>query len=191
MRSFSGSKKAQFFFLFCLILTPNGLLASRFGIHKSFLPRQRQKEQWLQNALLVRSGDQEQKLTLDEKVQKAMQKLGIEQPTTEQTSVPPSTDCKDGVCSIPSNTEGTTNEATTSTETQQEDVNMLADKIVKDMKVDHSLAFAALGATSTVDGSNARTYNEAMARAMIQQELDMIDTIPEDSQEVSVGCSRH
>ena len=191
MRSFSGSKQGQIAFLFCLILTPSGLLASRFGILKSFLPRQRREQQWLQSALLVRGGDQEQTLTLDEKVQKAMQKLGIEQPATEKSPAPPSTECKDGVCSIPSNTDGTTNEAATSTGTEQEDVNMLADKIVKDMKVDHSLAFAALGATSTVDGSNSRTYNEAMARAMIQQELDMIDTVPEDSQQVSVGCSRH
>eukprot|EP00536_Pseudo-nitzschia_multiseries_P001826 jgi/Psemu1/235101/estExt_Genewise1.C_230182 len=52
------------------------------------------------------------------------------------------------------------------------------------MNVDAHLAMAALGATSTIGEGNKRLFNEAAAKAMIQQELDLIEKIPEDSENV-------
>lgn len=155
--------------------------ASRFGFSRSFLsPTLRTKpkvhvSKGFQKALLMdRGGDQEEVLTLDEKVAKAMKKLGVG-PATSGSSEPQSTaegECNDGVCRMPHAAE-------------QEDTETVATRIAKDMNVDPSLVMAALGATSTVDSSNSRKYNEAMARSMIQQELDMINAVPEDSKDVS------
>lgn len=113
-------------------------------------------------------------MTLDEKVQKAMEKLGIEQPAATATG---DGDCKDGVCPMQASADA---EAETP---EQETASAMANRIAKDMNVEVSLALAALGATSTT-ANNSRKYNEEIARSMIQQELDMINTVPEDSPEV-------
>ena len=152
----------------CLTATDRAL-ASRFGSSKTFLPKKLQDEPpaFFGSLIGMRGGDQEEVLTLDEKVQRAMNKLGISQPEEESSE-----ECKDGVCPMPSPA------------AVAEDAESLANRIAEDMNVDASLAMAALGATSTV-GADSRKYNEAMARTMIQQELDMINTIPEDAPEVS------
>jgi hypothetical protein len=46
------------------------------------------------------------------------------------------------------------------------------------------MAWAALGATSTVDDNNQRIFHEQSAREMIQLELEMIEQITEESEEV-------
>ena len=139
-------------------------------------------------ATVSRGGDQEE-LTLDQKVRAAMQKLGISPPPPP----PPSADdCVEGACSVPATASSATmetprEETTTIVETKepQEDPSVIANRISKDMNVDSSLAWAALGATSTMMGKEEdRIYHERAARSMIQQELDLIAQIPEDSEQV-------
>ena len=60
----------------------------------------------------------------------------------------------------------------------------MAERISKDMNVDSSLTMAALGATATMGDNNQRVFDESAARNMIQQELDLISSIPEDSTNV-------
>lgn len=136
-------------------------------------------------------------MSLDEKVQAAMRKLGL--------VTPPSLDdddgeCENGVCPIPSDsTSSSTNDASllvpsSSTEKSSpslspdavtDDPTEMAIRIAKDMNVDGRLSMAALRATATMsDTSNRKTFNESAARAMIQQELDLIESIPTDSPNV-------
>ena len=166
----------------CLLFAPETLLVSgaRFGFSSGILSPTRGGRNvpgWIQSAILLgRGGDQEQTLSLDEKVQKAMEKLGIEQPNEQAAD-----DCKDGVCPMPTTDAGSKEDAPPAT-----DVHVLANQISKDMNVDEALVMAALGATSTDGGPDgSRKYNEDLARTMIQQELDVINTVPEDSKEVS------
>jgi hypothetical protein len=60
----------------------------------------------------------------------------------------------------------------------------MAERISKDMNVDSRLSMAALGATSTMGDNNERVFDETAARNMIQQELDLISSISEDSTNV-------
>jgi thiol-disulfide isomerase/thioredoxin len=178
----------------------------------------------------LRGGDQEQQLTLDQKVQAAMIKLGLKSPgedaensnsnnTTDETTISTAGDnaqeCEGGVCPAPppalsaESSSSSSSETTTATTTlpaaaatiqheeDEEDVATLAQKIADSMNVHSSLAMAALGATAVDDASTAavgdgskkssrtrRTYNEQAARAMVQQELDIIATVAADSAQV-------
>jgi thioredoxin 1 len=68
-----------------------------------------------------------------------------------------------------------------------EDAQTIALRISQSMKVDISMVWAALGATSGVtEGSTKRVFNEQAARDMIQMELDMISQIDPDSENVQV-----
>ena len=215
-------------YLLSVVLLSHGVEASRFfGLSSSVfggLPQsvpqsvpqkqqqqQQQQQQYKDNHgdmsssfyLSVRGGDEET-LTLDEKVRKAMSKLGLGPPKAKEPTPPPTTttttttassakdeECKDGVCPMPDDTATTpaSNEATSTSPSQKQldmNVEQLADKIANDMNVHPSLAMAALGATSKFETTDptSRKYNEALARNMIQQELDMMENISEDSKEV-------
>jgi len=117
--------------------------------------------------------------SLDEKVYAAMEKLGLSAPSNgdDDTS---GMDCKDGICAMPEQS------GTPSIQRAQadEDPTDIADRIAEEMNVDSHLAMAAVGATSTIGDGNQRLFNEFAARAMIQQELDLIANIPEDSEAV-------
>jgi len=116
-------------------------------------------------------------MTLDEKVQAAMKKLGLEQPDVGSND-----GCEGGVCPMPAAT--TTDNAEESNRIKEDALVERAAEIAKSMNVDESLAMAALGATAAPGANNERTYSETAARAMIQYELDMMETIPEDSEQV-------
>ena len=113
--------------------------------------------------------------SLDEKVHAAMKKLGIAAPQNDDNEG----ECKDGVCPMPSTETRVDNSEVTGIDPTE-----LADEISKDMNVDSALAMAAIGATSTVGDGNERTYNEKAARDLIQQELDLISSVPSDSPNV-------
>jgi thioredoxin 1 len=137
---------------------------------------------------------QDKELTLDEKVHAAMRKLGLTPPSDDAADAD---NCKDGVCEI-----SQASAIASKTDEQVmpppppptpppplEDAQTIADRISRTMKVDISMAWAALGATSTAgsggdSGSSGRIYNEKAAREMIQLELEMIAQIPDDSTEV-------
>ena len=129
--------------------------------------------------------------SLDEKVYAAMEKLGLSPPSTDGNDNDDAIDditaddieCEDGVCPIPQKNE----------ESEQEQVkiqvnpNEMADRLAKEMNVDSRLTMAAIGATSTIGGNDneeQRVFNESAARLMIQQELDLIDSIQIDSEDV-------
>jgi hypothetical protein len=132
----------------------------------------------------------EEEKSLDEKVYAAMEKLGLSPPSTDGNDNDDAIDdtaddieCKDGVCPIPEKNE----------ESEQEQVkiqanpNEMADRLAKEMNVDSRLTMAAIGATSTIGGNGneeQRVFNESAARLMIQQELDLIDSIQIDSEDV-------
>jgi len=135
---------------------------------------------------------EEEEPSLDDKVYAAMKKLGMSPPSPSEAMLDEDSNCQDGVCTIPSTTTGETSantlESLTSTtplpQTEQ-DPNILAKTIAKDMKVDPRLAMAAIGATSTFGGDqNQRIYDEQAARDMIQYELDLIEKIPLDDPNV-------
>ena len=132
----------------------------------------------------------EEEKSLDEKVYAAMEKLGLSPPSTDgnddatdDTANTADIECKDGVCPIPQKNE----------ESEQEQVkiqanpNEMADRLAVEMNVDSRLTMAAIGATSTIGGNGneeQRVFNESAARLMIQQELDLIDSIQIDSEDV-------
>ena len=199
------------------VLVSSVLLSTAAANHArlSTLPR---RLPWL----VLRGGDVEQEeLTLDQKVRKAMQKLGISPPPPPPPPVASTSavaggatqvnddGCVDGVCPVPTATGGDSAAATAVLEQveeptakanepvpmveqqekqqqqQQQDPNAMATRIAEELKVDSSLAWAALGATSTAESDDGkRLYNEQAAKKMIQQELDMIAQISEDSEDV-------
>ena len=118
-------------------------------------------------------------MSLDEKVQAAMKKLGL--PVDNDDG-----DCPGGVCPMPTATVDNNNDENADDRISEDQVWTKAAEIAKSMQVDESLVMAALGATATIDpvNKNTRMYSESAARAMIQQELDLIDTIPTDSDAV-------
>ena len=120
-------------------------------------------------------GGADEELTLDEKVHAAMKKLGLEQPDDGSGD-----GCEGDICPMPA---AATSDAEPNRIREDELVKRAAE-IAKSMNVDESLAMAALGATAVSDVNKERTYSETAARAMIQYELDMMETIPEDSEKV-------
>lgn len=142
--------------------------------------------------LSLRGGDSET-LTLDEKVKKAMNKLGLQPPpdvveaaADNKKATDDNDNCKDGVCTIPNNKKEENEQLQQQQQQQDMDIEALGNKIADDMNVHPSLAMAALGATSVQETTNpnSRKYNEELARNMIQQELDIIQNVSEDSEEV-------
>ena len=119
----------------------------------------------------------EGELSLDDKVQAAMKKLGIAPPDdNDRAAAPDGANCKDGVCDLPTQTTDDENISTATTNPHD-----MADAISKDMNVGRDLAMAAIGATAKMDDNNNQVYNEQAARDMIQVELDLIANVPEDS----------
>ena len=162
----------------------------------AFLPKSRSGavSSTIYSVLQVRGGEdatvtaeseaaQEQEKSLDEKVYAAMEKLGLSPPSVDNDDdAGPELDCKDGVCVIPGE-KNSPNDTKTTTNSESDDPVEMADRLSKEMGVDSYMAMAAIGATSTEDGDE-RTFNESAARAMLQQELDLIANIPEDSESV-------
>lgn len=137
--------------------------------------------------LAVRGGadttqDQPKELTLDEKVNAAMKKLGLTPPSEESLSADDAS-CAGGVCPMP--------DATTSAPAPapaQEDASEIAARIAKDLHVDVALAMAAIGATAKMEGDSERRFDEQAARRMIQQELEFVGKVSADEDEVSDSC---
>ena len=131
-----------------------------------------------------------EELSLEEKVQNAMKKLGLQVP---ETTTDPEDACVDGACPLPTPVGDERAEEEKpppapkrqifKTEERKEDAHTMAARIAKDMGVEKDLAMAALGATSGEYGDD-RSLNEEGARAMIQYELDAVGAIKEDSAEV-------
>ena len=166
------------------MVSDNGT-ASAFFRQRTILPTRVGRSSWLE----FRGGDQE--LTLDEKVQQAMKKLGLQSPASTSTESSNNGECEGGVCPVPPPPSQQSAESTAppppppaSKGISEEDVVAAAKKLAEDMSVDESLAMAALSATSTTLDDDQKLFHEAEARAIIQQELDMIDTIPADSNDV-------
>ena len=129
--------------------------------------------------------------SLDEKVNAAMRKLGLSPPDVDDGE---QGECKDGVCPMPdapsAESEAATQQkeqsattTTSSTEKSNIDPHDLAREMAEEYNVDPVLAMAAIGGTSTFEGDQ-RVYHPDAARQMIQYELDLINQIPEDSDDV-------
>lgn len=126
------------------------------------------------------SQEETEELSLDDKVKAAMKKLGLSPPDLEGED--DDENCKDGVCVAP-NVSSSTTEPVSSEPPQ--DPHALAAQIAKDLHVDESLAWAALGATMQEGAETTqRRYDEVAARDMIQQELVFIEKVSEEAQEV-------
>ena len=131
-------------------------------------------------------------LSLDEKVQAAMRKLGMAPPVSDDDVASSGggeeRDCRDGVCAIrPSSTSSssTTGTTTTGETTDSQDPIELANRLASELGVAVDLALAAVGATATMDNAkNTRILSETAARDLIQQELDLIDSVPQDAPHV-------
>lgn len=155
-----------------------------------------QQEHFLSSPVLtMRAGFQEEEkeeLSLDEKVYAAMKKLGLESPATEE--------CEGGACPMPAAVAPQEVEeedslsiptipspSTTDNEERIPESKLMEEvaELAESLQVDDSIVMAAMGATVLQENPDMeRTYSVSAAREMIQQELDLITTIPEDSDEV-------
>jgi thioredoxin 1 len=124
-------------------------------------------------------------LSLDQKVKNAMEKLGLKSPPSGEGEQTEGEECEGGVCEMPSAEAGETAAAPTS----RESAHVMAARIATDMGVNQDLALAALGATGEVNPGSERKLDEQAARALIQQELDIIANTPEDSESVQTLVS--
>ncbi|KAI2513952.1 thioredoxin [Fragilaria crotonensis] len=116
--------------------------------------------------------------SLDEKVRNAMRKLGLSAPAMPQEDEPEGEECEGGACPLP------TEEKVTTAAVEQESAFDMAVRIASDMGVNKDLAMAALGATGEISPGSDPKLNEDAARAMIQQELDIIQGVPDDNEDV-------
>ena len=141
------------------------------------------------SVLRMRGGDDET-LTLDQKVQAAMRKLGLkppEMPVEEEKKE--AQECEGGICPMPNPPAvapvvvDLPEEPTETTGVPEAEMNVhqVAKDMAQEMGVDPSLAMAALGATAQSPEDSGRVYFPDQARAMIQQELDMIEQVPADA----------
>jgi thioredoxin len=133
-------------------------------------------------------------------------------PVAEEDDVAYATEedsCVDGVCPVPAAATEEDSSAVAAETTEEEstavaaeatlepehaaeeaeispevDPSALANSLVEELNVHVSLAWAALGATSTNEEGGRRTYDVTAARQMIQQEIDMIAQVQEDSAQV-------
>ncbi len=127
---------------------------------------------------------------LEDRVYAAMRKLGIsvdDESKNDSSDENGSVECKDGVCTIPSVSSTSTTPPQKKPE-NQEDIQTMTKRIAKDMDVDESIVYAAIGATVTQIGEEDEhdvIYNEDAAREMIQNEVDAIQRVMEDCEEVS------
>lgn len=119
-------------------------------------------------------------LSLDEKVQKAMEKLGLAGNAEEEQ------ECEGGKCEIKSGEASTeiSSPQETTTQSIQEDPHAMSERISKEMGVTKDHAMAALGATSLKQPDTEPRLDEEAARAIIQQELNLISGISEDREDV-------
>lgn len=125
---------------------------------------------------------QEEK-SLDEKVYAAMEKLGLSAPSVGEGDATPNLDCKDGVCAIPGEKNASNDDEMTKDSKVDDPIDM-ADRLAKELGIESYMAMAAIGATSTIGDGNERTFDESAAREMLKHELDLIASIPEDSESV-------
>jgi thioredoxin len=147
----------------------------------------------------VRGGEQasagaetitDEELSLDEKVRRAMKKLGLTPPPPLEEAeevVGSDKSCEGDVCPMPespSSLEEPTDEMKRKRERLQESPHVVAERIASEMGVNKELALAALGATGEEEPGKGRKMDEEAARSLIQQELDIIAGIPEDSNDV-------
>ena len=192
--SYSKSGVAIASFVALASVSNNGVAdAARPFATTAFVPKTRRNLSINRSMLELRGGEDatatpetetapEEEKSLDEKVYAAMEKLGlsVSAPTTDDDTTA-EIECEDGVCAMPGQ-----NEQSDEQESEQADVdpNELAERISKEMNVDSRLSMAAIGATSIIGNGNQRIFNESAAREMIQQELDLIEAMPADSEEV-------
>jgi len=150
----------------------------------------------------------EEEISLDEKVRRAMIKLGLTPPEEADDDQEAKQDCSGNVCEVPTKGEasqdrhqtevdGTGTESsspgaaaveaavTRAAESEaaanaaQQDADAMAARIAAEFEVDESLAMAAIGATRR--GGERLSFDEDAARELIRQELDRIDQVSEGS----------
>ncbi len=184
--SYSKSNSIAVASLVALACARSSVDAARPFSPKAFLPKT-SRASVPRSILQVRGGEEstitpdetQNEKSLDEKVFAAMEKLGLSVPSADDDDDDEVDEngCKNGVCPMPGQK--------TETKPQgSQDPVAIADRISKDMNIDSYMAMAAVGATSTLGDKNIRIFDESAARAMIQQELDLIASIPEDSDDV-------
>ncbi len=168
------------------------------------------KEEFVVNLNKMRGGDQitnvassqekgkreevEDELSLEDHVHAAMRKLGLTVNNDNETNENVDLECKDGVCTIPNTTSSTdTTNTKRISSNSGEDIQTITKRLAKEMDVDESIVFAAIGATLDpigLDDNNKKDdessrINEDAAREMIQNEISAIQRVMEDCDEVS------
>ena len=137
----------------------------------------------------------EEEMSLEDRVHAAMKKLGISVDgddndtiieENEVSSTTSGVECNDGVCTLPSSSNDSN---TSSTTNNNEDVQAVTKRLAKEMNVDESIAFAAIGATMKIEDSSNQSnqsarIDESAARDVIQNELNAIQRVMEDCEEV-------
>ena len=135
---------------------------------------------FLHHILEMRGGDatdaaQLEGESLEDRVHKAMAKLGLSSP--EEIAKRAEGSCEDGVCEI---------EPTVPSPENTESFQDMKVRLAEEMNVDENIVQAALGATMKVGTEpEAHRLDEQSARKMIQYEIEAINRIMEDSDEVS------
>lgn len=134
------------------------------------------------SATVVDKKDEE--ISLEEKVQAAMRKLGISSGdasgNSTDSTVPTNVECKDGVCEIKNDDDETV-------ENTLENFNDLKTRLASELSISESIVQAAIGATIVGDASfpSKQRLNERAARELLQYELEAMKKVIEDCDEVT------
>jgi len=140
-------------------------------------------------------------LSLDEKVRKAMLKLGLTPPSTtnddgeasgadaagggeaKDAAAAEDGECAGGVCEMPKEQQQEDRSSGASASSSSDvDFEAMASRLAEEFDVDESLAMAAIGATRRRDDDDSSSFDhEGAARELLRQEMDRIAEVSEDS----------
>lgn len=123
----------------------------------------------------------DEEMSLEDKVQAAMRKLGIstEGSNIKDTPSPSNVECKDGLCEIPKEDDGTVLNT-------PENFNDMKSRLMTDFSISESIIQAAIGATIVGDAMfpAKQRLNERTARDLLQYEVNATKKVMEDCDEV-------
>lgn len=166
----------------------------RGGGVDNVIQREKDENDTTSDVSTTSSSNSKEEVSLEDRVEAAMRKLGLNPPSestsyqNNDTEVLDSTtptanssnenlECEGGICEIKS--------PSTTGLTSKESFDDMKSRLVEEMGVNESIVHAALGATLIAgDGALESRLDEEAARSMIANERDAIERILEDCEEV-------
>ncbi|KAL3785263.1 hypothetical protein HJC23_002718 [Cyclotella cryptica] len=129
-------------------------------------------------------------LSLDERVNAAMRRLGLDATegddgSSVESSAPSGQEmnCEDGLCTLPADVESDASSTAPSTEKEPLDIESIASSIAAEFDVPNDIVMAAIYSSFSGEGDD-RTVDQDLARKIVQAEVDAISGVSEDCDEV-------